>query len=333
MMPHLLFEMALRGLIADGETLRLGARRATPRLAGHRRRDRPARRPRPGWCSPRPASRPSPAAPRSPHLPLRSRRHAHAPARRPAASASNAAITRVGNVTHFATVDHNPIAAFEAHPNKGGNHRRPRRPAGSGVDRRCSTRRSRSSRRSCPQTFAEMRLMLHEVVPVGYDDERHLSASYREAIGTMYLTLHPNVMTMTEAVVHEFQHNKFNVASVQRRLPRQRVPPALPEPDPPGSPPAVGHSPRGARVPARRGALPSHARRRAPVGGASRLRSAPVRASISRTTRAWRCYAPTPSSPRPASPCSRELEALEQRHLAERTARGLSNVPTEVHLA
>ena len=29
----------------------------------------------------------------------------------------------------------------------------------------------------------------------------------------MYLTLHPNVMTMTEAVVHEFQHNKFNVAS------------------------------------------------------------------------------------------------------------------------
>ena len=27
-----------------------------------------------------------------------------------------------------------------------------------------------------------------------------------------------------------------------------------------------------------------------------------------------------------------ELEALERRHLAERTARGLSNVPTEVHV-
>ena len=28
-----------------------------------------------------------------------------------------------------------------------------------------------------------------------------------------------------------------------------------------------------------------------------------------------------------------DLEALEGRHLAERTARGLSNVATEVHLA
>jgi hypothetical protein len=27
-----------------------------------------------------------------------------------------------------------------------------------------------------------------------------------------------------------------------------------------------------------------------------------------------------------------DLEALERRHLAERTARGLSNVPTEVHV-
>src|SRR5205807_8136902 len=28
---------------------------------------------------------------------------------------------RLGKVTHFATVDHNPIAAFETHPNKSGN--------------------------------------------------------------------------------------------------------------------------------------------------------------------------------------------------------------------
>ena len=33
---------------------------------------------------------------------------------------------------------------------------------------------------------------------------------YQEAIGTIYLTLHPNVMTMTEAVIHEFSHNKVN---------------------------------------------------------------------------------------------------------------------------
>ena len=55
--------------------------------------------------------------------------------------------------------------------------------------------------------------MLHEIIPVGYDAVRHLSASYREAVGTVYLTLHPSVMIMTEAVIHEFQHNKFNVSA------------------------------------------------------------------------------------------------------------------------
>jgi HEXXH motif-containing protein len=56
----------------------------------------------------------------------------------------------------------------------------------------------------------EMDLVLHQFVPVGYDEEKHLSASYREAIGTIYLTLHPSVMTMTEAIIHEFSHNKLN---------------------------------------------------------------------------------------------------------------------------
>src|SRR5690606_29281811 len=67
--------------------------------------------------------------------------------------------------------------------------------------------------RFLPREYAEMMLMLHQVIPVGFDERRHLSASYREALGTVYLTLHPNLMTMTEAVIHEFQHNKFNVAS------------------------------------------------------------------------------------------------------------------------
>ena len=42
-----------------------------------------------------------------------------------------------------------------------------------------------------------MDLFLHQVVPVGWDPERHLSASYQEAIGTIYLSLHPSPMTMT----------------------------------------------------------------------------------------------------------------------------------------
>ena len=51
---------------------------------------------------------------------------------------------------------------------------------------------------------------MQQLVPVGYDPEAHLSASYREAIGTIYLTLHPQPMTMTEALIHEFSHNKLN---------------------------------------------------------------------------------------------------------------------------
>ena len=302
MMPHLLFEMALRGLIADGETS-CGSRRAAPRLVGRRRRIRPPRgRDRLGVLR-LARRRASPAAPRS--RTCRSTRMACATGcEAPGGFRFERRYHPVGNVTHFATVDHNPIAAFEAHPNKARKFRRPRRPAGSGVDRHprpgVRAHRGRSCRRRSPRCGS----MLHEVIPVGYDDERHLSASYREAIGTMYLTLHPNVMTMTEAVLHEFQHNKLNVASYERRLPRERVPPPLPEPGPPRPSPAVGHSPGGARVPAGGGALPSHARlpsirsRRIPASRRA------CRRSTSRTTRAWRCYVPTRGSPRRASPCS-----------------------------
>src|ERR1019366_3928966 len=61
-----------------------------------------------------------------------------------------------------------------------------------------------------PELRAEMSLYVQQIVPVGFFADRHLSASYREAIGTMYLSLHPSPMTMVEAVIHEFQHNKLN---------------------------------------------------------------------------------------------------------------------------
>jgi HEXXH motif-containing protein len=57
-----------------------------------------------------------------------------------------------------------------------------------------------------------MRWLLRLVVPVGWHAEKHLSASYQEAVGLVYLTLHPQLMTMAEALVHEFQHNKVNAA-------------------------------------------------------------------------------------------------------------------------
>jgi HEXXH motif-containing protein len=61
-----------------------------------------------------------------------------------------------------------------------------------------------------PTLRGEIDLFIHQFVPVGYDDHKHLSASYQESIGTIYLTLHPNLMTMTEAIIHEFSHNKLN---------------------------------------------------------------------------------------------------------------------------
>jgi HEXXH motif-containing protein len=61
-----------------------------------------------------------------------------------------------------------------------------------------------------PHTMEEMRLLLETIVPVGYHAERHFSVSYEDSVGAVYVTLHPNVMTMAEAIVHEFQHNKLN---------------------------------------------------------------------------------------------------------------------------
>ena len=38
----------------------------------------------------------------------------------------------------------------------------------------------------------------------------HLSASYAEAPGLAWLTLHPDPLTMAEAIVHETQHSRLN---------------------------------------------------------------------------------------------------------------------------
>jgi HEXXH motif-containing protein len=64
--------------------------------------------------------------------------------------------------------------------------------------------------RYMPELRGEIDLYLQQVVPVGYDERTHLSASYQEVIGTVYMTLHPQLMTMVEATIHEFQHNKLH---------------------------------------------------------------------------------------------------------------------------
>jgi HEXXH motif-containing protein len=183
-----------------------------------------------------------------------------------------------------------------------------------------------------PGELAEMRMMLHEVIPVGYDTARHLSASYREAIGTIYLTLHPNVMVMTEAIVHEFQHNKFNVASASIDCLSNAFHPHYKSPVRPDPRPLWGillavHAFLPVAELYRRmrdaghpwAAQPDFDRRMSELDLKNHEGMEMLRAH-GRFTAAGRAM-------------FGELEALERRHLAERSARGLPNTPTEVHLA
>ena len=109
----------------------------------------------------------------------------------------------------LATLDDNPLAMDEAHPDKAGNavDLGDRDPAEWVAALRDALARIGTY---LPLLRDEASMTLSQIVPVGYDDHRHLSASYGEAIGTVYLSLHPDPMTMTEAVIHELSHNKLN---------------------------------------------------------------------------------------------------------------------------
>ncbi len=109
----------------------------------------------------------------------------------------------------LALADNNPLAMMEAHPEKEGNALDL---GGRSVDEWVSALRSALSLidRYLPDLRREIDLYIHQIVPVGWYAERHLSASYQEAIGTIYMSLHPSPMTMVEAIIHEFSHNKLN---------------------------------------------------------------------------------------------------------------------------
>jgi HEXXH motif-containing protein len=109
----------------------------------------------------------------------------------------------------LALADTNPISDFEAHPDKDGNQLDL---GDAPVTKWVGVLRKALDLIGTylPGIREEMRLILRQVIPVGTYEHQHLSASYREAIGTVYMTLHPQPMTMTEAMIHEFQHNKLN---------------------------------------------------------------------------------------------------------------------------
>lgn len=109
----------------------------------------------------------------------------------------------------LAGVDNNPLAMSEAHPDKAGN----RLDLGGRSPHEWTQMLADSLAligQYMPDLRGEIDLYLHQIVPVGYHAEAHLSASYQELIGTVYMTLHPQRMTMVEATIHEFQHNKLH---------------------------------------------------------------------------------------------------------------------------
>lgn len=238
---------------------------------------------------------------------------------------------RTGKVSCFATIDHNPIAEFEAHPDKAGNHI----DLGGHAETEWIETLDESFaliEQYMPGELAEMRTMLHQIVPVGYDEERHLSASYREAVGTIYLTLHPSVMIMTEAVIHEFQHNKFNVSAYSAEYLTNAFHPLYKSPVRPDPRPLWGI------LLAVHAFLPvAELYRRMRDGGDARAahpdferRMAEIDLKNHEGMEMLRAHAEFTPAGRAMFD---ELEAIERRHLSERAARGLDNVPTEVHLA
>ncbi len=109
----------------------------------------------------------------------------------------------------LALFDDNPLADEEAHPDKSGNaldlsdHSVPDWQAGyrTALD---------LVERYLPEIFGEFRQTFRRLVPVGYGAEMHMSASYRQGPGVVYATLHPDPVTLAEALVHETQHGKLN---------------------------------------------------------------------------------------------------------------------------
>lgn len=238
---------------------------------------------------------------------------------------------RAGRVACFSTRDHNPLAAFEAHPEKSGNH----------VD---LGGRSEAEwvavldqcfalvERYLPGEFAEMAVLLRQIVPVGYHPERHLSASYREAVGTVYLTLHPTLMTMVEAVVHEFQHNKFNVAAYSAHFIDNAFHPLYKSPIRPDPRPLWGivlavHAFLPVAELYRRMRDDGHPLAQAPEFAA---RLSDIDLKNHEGMEMLRAHAHFTAAGRALFA---ELQDLEARHMGERAARGLADTPTEIHLA
>lgn len=109
----------------------------------------------------------------------------------------------------LATIDNNPRSAWGAEPGEPGN------PVDLGEHAPDEWTRALGEALALigehlPDLRAEIDLYVQLFVPTGFHPETHRSASYRESIGAVYLSLHPQRMTLAEAVIHEFSHNKLH---------------------------------------------------------------------------------------------------------------------------
>ena len=125
--------------------------------------------------------------------------------------------------------DNSPLADLEAHPEKTGSRLDL---GGRPADAWCAGLRAGLAliARHLPELRPELDLGLQLVVPVGYHAERHFSASYQEAIGAVYLGLHPRPLTLAEALIHEYSHNKLYALLEQGALLHNAWAPLYPSP-------------------------------------------------------------------------------------------------------
>lgn len=109
----------------------------------------------------------------------------------------------------LATRDNNPLSTHEAHPDKQGNRVNL---GDQPVERWVAAFRAALGivRQHFPEIADEMAIGVSQIVPVGTRIDRHESASYAEAVGTIYASLHPDPLVLAEALIHEHSHGKLN---------------------------------------------------------------------------------------------------------------------------
>jgi HEXXH motif-containing protein len=325
--PTLLLELASRGLLAEGETFDWTA--GAPNLSSpslgvsiHAPREATGWRFQPGLLSAivpggdGPSLRLGASSLARGRLPVRGLR-------------SELAYVPLPGRIRLALVDVNPIAEMEAHPDKSGNA------LDLGGHSEDDWRESLQTalewiQDRMPALFAEMDSVLTQVVPVGWHAQRHLSASYREAIGTIYMTLHPNPLTMAEALIHEFQHNKANIASYSDGLLLNAFHPLYKSPVRPDPRPLWGV------LLAVHAFLPVACFFRAlreaghPVSktGDFERRLDDIDLKNHEGMEVLRAHAQTTPF---GGQMLAALDELDRRHMSERAAKGLATLPTEAH--